>query len=695
MDRASKNSSSVSADNPIRKIEEDVLGRAKSAQSFTEQVLSLDASEGVVVGILGPWGSGKTSFVNLASNYFEKAGVLVLDFNPWMFSGAEQLVEWFFVEISAQLKLRAGLADIGNLLEDYGETFSGLGWLPLVGPWIERGRSATKILAKLLQRKKEGVTARRAKVQQALAVLDKPIVVVLDDIDRLTTAEIRNIFKLVRLTANFPNIIYIVAFDRIRVEDALAEQGIPGRDYLEKILQIGVDLPAIPTQVLNSQIFKAIDSTLEKIDNLGTFDQNVWPDVFVEIIRPLLRNMRDVRRYAAALHGTVRDLGGQVALVDVLALEAIRVFLPDVFRRMHQSVDGLTTTADHSYGRHDPPQLKEQIDLLIKAAGERGDVVRALIQKLFPGGQRHLGGSHYGGDWEKRWLRERRVAHENILRLYLERIIGEGLQAFTDAEQAWTRMTDRVAFDSYLRSLDAERLEAVISSLEAYEDQFGVAHVVPATVVLLNLLPELPERQRGMYDLDSRLVVSRVVYRLVRSLKDPAAVETAVQEILPQVSTLFSKLELITDIGYREGAGHKLASESTAKRFEKEWRAEVRRATAETLAKEKELLRTLLTTKREAETDEPPIEIPDAPRVTLALIKSARSEVRSQSLGSRSVRRSARLFWDGLVELYKDQEVLRERIQALRALEAEDIGDVLQLADKYLRGWRPKEFGDE
>jgi predicted KAP-like P-loop ATPase len=201
---------SVTADNPIRRPEDDVLGRAKVARSFAEQVLSLDVTEGVVVGVLGPWGSGKTSFINLARGHLEGVGIAVLDFNPWMFSGAEQLVESFFVELSAQLKLRPGLAEVGKDLEDYGETFSGMSWLPLVGPWIERGRVATKILAKTLQRKKEGVGGRRAKVENALGALGKPLVVVLDDIDRLTTPEIRDIFKLVRLTANFPNVIYIV-----------------------------------------------------------------------------------------------------------------------------------------------------------------------------------------------------------------------------------------------------------------------------------------------------------------------------------------------------------------------------------------------------------------------------------------------------------------------------------------------------
>ena len=687
---------SVTGDNPIRRPEDDALGRTKSARSFTVQVLSLDVREGVVVGVLGPWGSGKTSFVNLARAYLAEEGVPVLDFNPWMFSGAEQLIEAFFVELSAQLKLRPGLADVGKDIEDYGETFSGMGWLPVVGPWIERGRGATKILAKILQRRKEGIGGRRAKVEKALVAFDKPIVVVLDDIDRLTTAEIRDIFKLVRLTANFPNVIYIVAFDRTRVEEALAEQGIPGRAYLEKILQVGVDLPAVPAHVLNKQICAAIDKALAQIDNPGPFDEGVWPDVFMEIIRPLINNMRDVRRYAAAIYGTVHDLDGHIALADVFALEAVRVFLPDVFRHMHEAVDGLTTTSGSSYsGYGDPPHLKAQIDQLIEAGANHGDVIRTLVRRLFPGAQRHIGGSHYGSQWKHQWLREPRVAHEDILRLYLERVVGEGLQAFSVAEHAWARMADRTALDSYLRSLNAERLQDVIASLEAYEEQFAPEHVEPGSVVLLNLLPELPERQRGMFDLDTRMAVGRVVYRLVRSLKEPDAIEAAVRAILPQVTTLSAKEELITIVGYRENAGHRLISESAASKFEQDWRGEVRSATVDALAEEGDLFRILLLAKRDADPAEPLFEIPDSPRVTLALLQSARSEVRSQAMGSRAVRRSPRLAWNVLVELYGNEDTLRERIQRLKATQPEGVDELLDLADKYLGGWRPGDFGDD
>src|SRR2546423_739730 len=159
---------SLSADNPIEGMAEDAVGRADLADWFADQVLAQDLSKGLVVAVLGPWGSGKTSLINLARLRFAQTGVVVLEFNPWMFSGAEQLVTSFFIELSAQLRLRRDLAEIGTDLEDYGESFSGLGWLPIVGSWIERGRLASKLMAKALQRRKEGVGGRHEKLTQAL-----------------------------------------------------------------------------------------------------------------------------------------------------------------------------------------------------------------------------------------------------------------------------------------------------------------------------------------------------------------------------------------------------------------------------------------------------------------------------------------------------------------------------------------------
>jgi hypothetical protein len=387
----------------------------------------------------------------------------------------------------------------------------------------------------------------------------------------------------------------------------------------------------------------------------------------------------------------VTTLNGEVALADVLTLEAIRLFLPEVFGHLHGAIDGLTTASGPMQGsRGEPPQLRTHIDGLIQAAGAHADVVRAMIERLFPAAQRHVGGSHYGYEWKGQWLRERRVAHEDVLRLYLEGVASEDLKAFNDAERAWACMDDRDALDRFLRSLDASRLQDVIAQLEVFEDQFAPKHIVPATTVLLNVLPDLPERQRSMFDPDTHLVVIRVVYRLVRSLKDPAMVETAVREVLPQVKSLSSKMELINTVGYREGVGHKLVSEAAAAALERAWRDEVRSATVDNLAEEQNLLRVLLVVKREADPSEG-LSIDGSPQTTLAVLRSARSEVMSQSMGNRAVRRSPRLAWDALIELYGDEATLKARIESLNAITPEGADDLLELAGRYLSGWRPND----
>ena len=672
----------IIGDNPIKIPKDDVLGRNANAQKFARHVLAFDSTEGVVVGVLGPWGSGKTSFINLARNEFEQAGVSIFDFNPWMFSGAAQLVESFFVELAAQLKVRRDLTEISESLGAYGEIFSGMGWLPGIGPWIERGRVIRKIWNKLPQRRKEGVVGRRRKIEKALSSLDKPIVVVLDDIDRLETSEIRDVFKLVRLMANFPNIIYIVAFDRDRVEEALAEQGLPGRSYLEKILQEAVDLSVVPSHVLHQQITSALDKVLDNIENTGPFDEQVWPDIFMEIIRPLIHNMRDVRRYAAAIHGTVISLEGKIALADLLALEAIRIFLPDVFKRLHGAIDGLTSDSDSASDSHsDPAYLKTQVNGLIGADRDHSRVVESMIKRLFPAGGYCIGGITYDSSFKKEWLKESRVAHEDILRLYLERIANENLQAVMGSEQAWQHIADRNTFDSYLRSIDSSKLQDVIASLEMFEEQFAAEHVVPGTIVLLNLLP-LPERQRGMFDQTPRVAVTHIVYRFLRSLNDPVKVEKAMCQILPELKSLSSKLVLIGMVGHREDVGHKLVSEEMALEFEKAWREEVRSASVDALVDEHELLWVFLYTKQTADPSEGPFNIDSSPKLTLALLRAARSETLSQSEGSWAVQRSPRLAWDDLTELYGDEATLRERIKSLKAANLDGADELLELADK-------------
>ena len=683
-------------DNPISDKNADRLRRQGPARDFVDHVLRLDVSQGVVVGVLGPWGSGKTSFINLARDRFTARDIPILDFNPWMFSGTAELLDTFFIEVAAQLRQkgvdRAGIADAFN---DYGDAFSGMGWVPLVGPWVERFRGGAKVVAKLLARRQEGVAGRREKLTAALRELQQPIVVVLDDIDRLSTAEIRDIFKLVRLTASFPNIIYVVAFDRHRVEHALREDEIPGRDYLEKILQLAVDLPVVPDSTLGLEIGRALDEMLDDIPETGPFDEQLWPDVFVEVVRPLIRQMRDTRRYVTATDGTIRSTGSRIALADLLGLEAIRVFLPDVFALLPRAVGALTEPSSPSYGSRGgaDDERKKRIAELIAAAGDRTAVAEAMVKRLFPAGSRHLpGGIHYGRDVQASWLRERRVAHPGILELYLSRVAGEALDAHMRAESLFGLIRDERAFGEALAAVELDERESAISALESFEEEYVPGYAVPGARVLLNALDDLPERERGMLSFGPDIVVARVVVRLLRTIDDEDAREQAVEEILAGIASLSSRLELLDWVGHRDGVGNKSVSVQTAARLEADWRAQVRVASPAALADERQALRVLAVARRDQGAGEPDLAVPDDVQLTHALLRGALTFTRSQALGSRAVRREPRLHWDTLVALFDGEGTLKRRVDELRASSEAVRPDLLELYDKYASGWRPERF---
>jgi hypothetical protein len=671
------------------------------AAVITEEIRSVDASKGYVVAVMGPWGSGKTSLINLARHELAKEPpISVLGFNPWMFSGTEQLVDSFFRELSAQLHLKEGRLDaIASEVEAYGDLLSPiadvatiLSALPLAG-LLGRARNAASAVKRFQERRRLSVTDQHQKLAEKLASLDRPIVVVVDDIDRLSTSEIRDMFKLVRLTASFPNVIYLVAFDRKRVENALTEDGIEGRNYLEKIVQVSFDIPVLPRGVLSSQLGRALSDTLDDFSNQVRFDQDLWTDVLVEIVLPLIRNMRDVRRYCASARGTIRALKTDIELVDLLALEAVRVFLPDVHAELARAREALTQTG-YDAGA---PELKAQVEQLLDAGGKDRKVVTALIERLFPAGERYISNTNYGPDWLGKWLTARRVAHAEILGLYLERVAGEGLWAFTDAERALTMLDDENALDIFLRSIDLDRLEDVIAALENYEGNYPIRGVPAATAVLLNVLPILPERPRGMLGADARLVVSRVVLRLLRQLASPEEVERIVRELLPKLSSLSSRLQLILLVGHQERAGHKLIPAPSAAELEAELAERVRAAEAGELTKEWDLVRLLYWAQEQAPEGTSALPTLDDLELNAKVLIEARAEVRSQPIGSRVVKRQQCLQWDALVRLYRSEATLGQVIASLEATQPSDqvLIDVIALARRYLGGWRPRDFGDD
>jgi len=129
----------------------------------------------------------------------------------------------------------------------------------------------------------------------------KRLLIVIDDIDRLNTKEIKQIFQLIKLNADFNNTIYLLAFDRNIVEKSLEEQeGVSGKEYLEKIVQVSFDVPLVQKQKLYSYLFSQLDSIVKVVPE-KIWDASRWGNLFHAGFKDMFSSLRDVKRYVNSL----------------------------------------------------------------------------------------------------------------------------------------------------------------------------------------------------------------------------------------------------------------------------------------------------------------------------------------------------------------------------------------------------------
>ena len=599
----------------------------------------------------------------------------VVDFNPWMFSDSQQLVTRFFVELSGSMQRSKGLETVGKVLARYGGAV--VGAANLVSATFAGIPALGQVLAPLVKQlektaEEKGISDFRADVEKALIQRDQPSVVVLDDVDRLSFSEIRDVFKLVRLTASFPNLVYVVVCDRRRVEEALAERGqhgTYGRDYLEKIIQFPFDLPHVPRHLLEEQFEEALTCAIPDVKTL--LDEEVWPEIYGAVVAPLIGNMRDVRRYAAAVRATVRDLRGKAAVHDVLGLEAVRIFLPHVFGLLHRAVDALTYPA---YSRTTERELarfrrtgigadhesKKLVEGILAAEKGRRPVVEAMVTYLFPYGDQ-VARTDEKEFWdevaENDNKGDRRVADEAVMRLYLERVEGDDLLVLGDAERMLRLMAgEPEELGAFLRSLETRRLGVVIREFCGLSHRYRSKHAHTGVAVLLNLLPAIPNEPT--LSERPRRTVTAAVFRLLNAIGNKEQVEALAQSILPKIQRLSSKVELSEIIGHSAHASEKLVSKEAIANFDRTLGEEIRVAFDNDELLEPEAYAWVVSFP--ARMNLQPIALPDSMEVDFRLVHTARRTTISSDTGMYH-----RLDWELLKVLYGSDTVAKARVERL------------------------------
>lgn len=327
-------------DNAITKSNEDKLGRNDIAKDLADKISNTKASKGsLAFGIVAPWGYGKTSFLNLLVPHVSEYGSEVIWFNPWRFEKDKSLTLAFFNELS--LALKKYNSELATDILDYAQILSSV------------DITAIKIINKIIQSSNQNdFQSRFTSIDKTIQNIGKHIVVIVDDIDRLDHNEIAEILKLIRNSANFTNIIFIGAYDRNYLVNALAKiNPYQNSVYLEKIFQFEFTLPDFDADILNKQILDYLKQFID-INETEIFEKalidNKFLNIYTGFIDSPISNMRDVKRFVNSFKVAYERLKGEVDLVDLMNVELLRLKFPTVYDLLVSKWDKFLTTKNYS-----------------------------------------------------------------------------------------------------------------------------------------------------------------------------------------------------------------------------------------------------------------------------------------------------------------------------------------------------------
>lgn len=322
----------LQTDEPWKIGNPDERGFDVQTKKLIELLSHLETETSFAVGIVGEWGSGKTSFIermktNLPENFIQ------VDFNPWKSSLGGNIALDFFTTLQEKITRYDG--SVSTHIRRYVEKIS----------HIDKG-TITQVY--------HAITDQNLSLQEefdiinsAIRKLPKKLIVFIDDFDRLDRREILETLKIIRNTGNFENTVFIAAYDKVYIHTTVKDLSTRNLgSYIEKIFQLEIVLPIPPDNLLADKITEILGTNfpndigiIEKaISSLKTDRSLNIPttspislNLPFDFFTTYLRSYRDINRLCNSLIYMYSLLGREVDFRTLLILETIKIRIPSLY----------------------------------------------------------------------------------------------------------------------------------------------------------------------------------------------------------------------------------------------------------------------------------------------------------------------------------------------------------------------------
>lgn len=308
----------------------------KSAYKTLESCFYKEGS--FTFSITGIWGSGKTTFINILKEQYSRNNSVksIIIFEPWKSDTSDSIVKGFFAMLRDELSNY--IPNISSTIDQYVELLLD-----------EESGKPLKIIGKSLHGIFNEDKNPYELIKEILERTKHKTVVFIDDIDRLNAAEIKEVLRLIRNTANFPYIQFIVAYDKNYVCETLKNSKINTPDrYLEKFFNVEMSLPKSEERVICNELLTRIQGTINTIWGLEKEDTKISNMVYYNpnnptnniignnLVTQVLFTVRDVIRFHNSFYLLAKaykdqKVENEICFQDLFFIELLRYRYMDVY----------------------------------------------------------------------------------------------------------------------------------------------------------------------------------------------------------------------------------------------------------------------------------------------------------------------------------------------------------------------------
>ena len=534
-------------DSPIIDKKDDLLGRSTFVSNLARSIVDNKSTDTFCIGIYGKWGSGKTSIINMLKQEIgsvyefdpNNQKPVVISFNPWNFSCNEHLLKQFFIRLYNELSSSKDrkLGKVGTAIKKYSFALEFSNYLPIPAYAAKlittAGKKGAEIVGDKLESyslsKSDDIFLQKEKVIKLLNEQERKLIVIIDDIDRLSNEEIRLVFKLINSVANFPNVIYLLSFDKYIVVKALEKvQEGNGNEYLEKIIQIPISLPEVKKDKINIVLFNKLDELLE-VSGVKFFDQSYWQAVFPKCIEPFINNLRDINRLYNVISFKLNSISSETNFVDIVAISTIETFCPQIYQWIKDNRGILVgdpwanifndQKSKEEWYKHYLEIFKSLLKDNRPGSINKENIIEALIC-MFP----NLGklvGKHYAVLDQGELRKNKRMAHSEKFDLYFTLDINDVVIPSAEIENALLYMSEE-DFKDYLISLDREnKIIYFLDETRSYIEKINPQRAESIITTLMQTAIKFESKNTGFIALSPLTKSEHIIESLFTRMNKP------------------------------------------------------------------------------------------------------------------------------------------------------------------------------